>query len=371
MITPPAPGQSGRARVTVRITIALLVLAAPQTVTAQRRQVDLSATIVRYDTANEATSFSVAPLLEWERARTYGLLNGDVAAFAEGQWSAQGRGDFSMLLSPIPPPFHLEITGSADGSVHSSGHRTAATRAELRMHYGGHDRGLWAGGHVATGWTSATTSVVTALGPTIGGWGRLGIWTLTAVWASYQFADDWFQEAQAQTYASWGRVDVVAYLGWRYAPGSQAEGWAGGSAAVWFTPHAAVVLSGGSYPVDVLEDLPRGRYVSLAIRIADRRPTAPPSRRPGRPIYVVEHPGEEIRFSIPAARRVDVVGDWTGWQPVPLSQGYDGQWVLPIRLPPGTYRFNLVLDGKRWIVPPGVAPVDDGLGGQTGLLIVP
>jgi hypothetical protein len=41
-----------------------------------------------------------------------------------------------------------------------------------------------------------------------------------------------------------------------------------------------------------------------------------------------------------------------------------------VALPPGVYRFNLIVDGERWIVPEGVTAVDDGYGGKTCLLVV-
>ncbi len=40
-------------------------------------------------------------------------------------------------------------------------------------------------------------------------------------------------------------------------------------------------------------------------------------------------------------------------------------------LPPGTYYFNLVVDGKEWVVPGGVAVMSDGMGGLVAVLMVP
>ena len=40
-------------------------------------------------------------------------------------------------------------------------------------------------------------------------------------------------------------------------------------------------------------------------------------------------------------------------------------------LAPGTYRFTLVVDGTRWLVPAGVVTVPDEMGGEQGLLVVP
>ncbi|HUF82390.1 MAG TPA: glycogen-binding domain-containing protein, partial [Burkholderiales bacterium] len=69
--------------------------------------------------------------------------------------------------------------------------------------------------------------------------------------------------------------------------------------------------------------------------------------------------------------QVAVVGDWTGWQPVPLQRAADGRWVMRVTLSPGVYRFNVIADGTRWTVPADVAAVEDGFGSKTALLVVP
>ncbi len=77
-----------------------------------------------------------------------------------------------------------------------------------------------------------------------------------------------------------------------------------------------------------------------------------------------------LLFRLPGAQRVEVVGDWTDWQPVPMRRLQDGRWTLDVTLPAGVHRFNLIVDGERWIVPAEVPSIDDGFGGETGLLIV-
>jgi glycosidase len=47
------------------------------------------------------------------------------------------------------------------------------------------------------------------------------------------------------------------------------------------------------------------------------------------------------------ARRVEVVGDWTGWRPEPLDAVEAGAWALAVELPPGDYAYQLVVDGRR------------------------
>jgi hypothetical protein len=67
---------------------------------------------------------------------------------------------------------------------------------------------------------------------------------------------------------------------------------------------------------------------------------------------------------------VEIAGDWNGWQPAPISRDGSGRWMVPAHLEPGVYRFNLRVDGARWIVPEGVAQIEDGFGDRVGLLII-
>jgi hypothetical protein len=169
-------------------------------------------------------------------------------------------------------------------------------------------------------------------------------------------------------------MDLTGAAGWRepHQQDSRAASWVGGSFTYWFNQHTAVVLAGGSYPRDLLQNLSDGRYLSLAVRLANRRPPVWTAIGAGRPIYAVEPGATELRFSVPGpATRVELAGDWTAWKRVPLRRGADGRWVIPVSLRPGVYRFNLIVDGLRWIIPEGIAEIDDGFGGKTALLVVP
>ncbi|MEX2155484.1 MAG: glycogen-binding domain-containing protein [Gemmatimonadales bacterium] len=345
----------------------LSVIAVSPRLAAQRWQVDLGATGVAYDTFSSVASAVVAPSVEWQRPRAYGLASGSFAAFAGAQWTAQGRGDLSLFM-----PLGFELAGSAGGSVHSTGYRTATTRGELRIHLSGRGGGVWAGGHAGTGWTSDTSDIAFAYGPSVGAWGRVGRVSALAVFVPFHFEGAWLPEANARVAGTHGRLDVLAYAGWRGATqGVNAAFWGGASVAVWVTPRIALVAGAGTYPADLLQALPRGRYVSASIRLARRSPSVWPAPTTGRALYATERGVTELRFAVPGASRVAVVGDWTGWQPVLLERGADGRWVMRVTLGPGVYRFNVIVDGTRWTVPADVAAVDDGFGGQTALLVVP
>lgn len=54
-------------------------------------------------------------------------------------------------------------------------------------------------------------------------------------------------------------------------------------------------------------------------------------------------------IAAPGARSVAVVGDFSAWQPLPLSDpDGDGIWTASIPLPPGRYEYAFLVDGK-WV----------------------
>lgn len=355
-------------------TLAAIGAAAPAG--AQQWQVDASGTATEFDAASTLNSASVAPQLAWQSGGVYAALSGDLVGFEGAQWSTQGEGDFSLLANPFSRsgPLRMELVGLAGGTYHSSDFRTATTRAEARLHVVGRYVGGWLGAVGATGWSSSDTGIVTAVGPTAGGWVRYGSLRGTVIATPLRQEGWWFPEVSAHVSVALGPVDVLAYSGWRGAPAASGIGastWGGVTAAWWVHTNAALLVAAGSYPPDLLQGLPRARYLSAGIRLAGRRPVVPVIKPLGRPVYEVRGGVPQLQFHLPDATRVDIVGDWTSWQPVAMQRGPGGNWTLPTHLSRGVYRFNLIVDGERWMVPKGVTVVDDGYGGHAGLLIVP
>lgn len=353
---------------------ALMVL--PVDAAAQRWQLDLGGTRVKFDEAAALSSASIAPFIEWTGGIAYFSLGGSLAAFEGAQWATQGRADLSLLSPRLgSSPVRFELLGSSAGTYHSTEFRTAATRGEARLHMSSRRAGVWFGGVGATGWTSAAPGIARGGGPTVGLWGRDRDWTATAVFTPLQIEGFWYPELTGRASVSVGPVDLLGYGGWREGAAASnvpdATAWGGAVASIWLGRQAALVLSGGSYPSDLLQGLPDGRYLSAALRFSNRRPSVWTFKSPGRPVYAREGESGALRFKVAGASQVQVVGDWNGWEPVPMVRGSDGRWVLPVALQPGVYRFNLIVNGEQWIVPEGVVAVDDGFGGVTGLLIIP
>jgi hypothetical protein len=70
------------------------------------------------------------------------------------------------------------------------------------------------------------------------------------------------------------------------------------------------------------------------------------------------------------AGRVELMGDFTEWQPVSLAPVGDG-WTARMKVAPGARQVMLRIDGGEWKPPPNLSLTDDGFGGKVGLIVVP
>ena len=78
----------------------------------------------------------------------------------------------------------------------------------------------------------------------------------------------------------------------------------------------------------------------------------------------------QFRVEDRAAQRIEVLGDFSGWEPQAMVQ--DGSdWVLEIPLAAGTYHFGFLVDGE-WFVPEGApGQVSDDWGQMNATIVVP
>ena len=98
------------------------------------------------------------------------------------------------------------------------------------------------------------------------------------------------------------------------------------------------------------------------------------SPEPVPPVAAVLDPaqgGRRVRFTLsaPTAERVQVTGDFSAWEPVPMQE-HDGRWTATIILPPGVHHFGFLVDGA-WAVPPSApGQVEDGWGRINASIVV-
>jgi hypothetical protein len=84
--------------------------------------------------------------------------------------------------------------------------------------------------------------------------------------------------------------------------------------------------------------------------------------------------GDRVTFRVAlseASEAPSLAGDFTNWQPVPMTRG-EGGWVLTLRVPSGVHRYAFRAADGNWFVPPGTpGRRDDGMGGVTAVVAVP
>jgi hypothetical protein len=78
-----------------------------------------------------------------------------------------------------------------------------------------------------------------------------------------------------------------------------------------------------------------------------------------------------LRVRVDGAARVEVMGDFTDWQPVEASKMGSGEWGVVVSLPPGPHLIEVRIDGGPWVAPAGATTVRDEFGGAAGLIVVP
>jgi hypothetical protein len=354
----------------------LFVFVAPVRAQAPRLEVDLNAMRIEYDTLAPLDAPSLSALTEWLRPSMFARLSGGVTGFENAGWSLQGRSTVSGWLAPLGllSPLRLELAGTAGGSRHSSGFDSFVAQAEARLHLRARSMGAWAGASLAAARNSFDRAAVRGLAPAAGAWAQTGTLRGSISVLATSVDGETHPEANVALTYTQGPADLTLWAGLRRSPFEGAgldEEWAGASASLWVSEHAAIVASGGRYSADVLQGLPGGSFVAVGLKLTPRRVRPIPVSAPAPIVYSLEAARTGgVGFRLDAVERVEVAGDWNGWVPEPLVRDASGRWVVPAALEPGVYRFNLRLDGERWVVPDEVPSIEDGFGGRVGLLIV-
>ncbi len=67
------------------------------------------------------------------------------------------------------------------------------------------------------------------------------------------------------------------------------------------------------------------------------------------PLPALAQEGTVFALAAPGAQKVELVGDFSAWKPIPLADpDKDGVWTLVLKLPPGRYEYAFLVDG-RWL----------------------
>ena len=310
--------------------------------------------------------------------------------FTQGGWSTQGLLSGSRFF-PTGRAVFGEIAGLAGGSTHNDGTRTGEIVANGRVHFsrGGGEVFLGAGAGRTYDGADWRNLLLGELGLSFGTTARNALLTLGPA-----LVNDSIRYADLQASLTWqaGAVGLSALAGTRFGDqlttlNQNTRAWASVSAATRILGRLWLTVSGGSYPIDPTQGFPGGRFISLGLRLnTSRGSTAAPVPVPIEEAPVVT-PGPGITsftarrgtgglvtllVIAPGADSVEINGDFTNWEPLPLrpDPGSPGQWSAALPIAPGKYQMNIRVNGGKWVVPPGILSMLDEFGGTVGLLIV-
>jgi hypothetical protein len=143
----------------------------------------------------------------------------------------------------------------------------------------------------------------------------------------------------------------------------------------WFTPHMGLAAAAGRQLSDPVRGMAEAGYLTASIRLSAERRGPPRAVRPDSSGLLIgprreDDGGVRLTLRAPNATHVEVMGDFTDWQPVPLARAGD-QWEATVRITPGSHHLLLRLDDGEWSPPTNLPRVRDGFGGIVGLLVVP
>jgi hypothetical protein len=185
-----------------------------------------------------------------------------------------------------------------------------------------------------------------------------------AVHSFFDAGFSWYHEREG--------LSLSAAIGSRAQEGVRASEWYLADATAWVAPHTGINLAIGRSPDDVVRGVPSARYITAALRFTTA-PHVTVFRGPltGPRIVAIRSNGESrVEVAGVTAARVELMADFTEWQPVSLDRAGD-VWRLARAISPGLHRVALRIDGGEWVVPKNLAKSDDELGGAVGLLTVP
>jgi hypothetical protein len=364
------------------LSLVLPVRAAAQTV----GSVDAGVSRIGYTDLPGITAYTVSPALQLFRPNASLFANGVYSYFNGGGWTLQGTTAGSIFL-PRGSRVQAELGGTLSGSVDNDGNKSAELLAQPRLHWGGANRGMWVGAGLGRAWDGTAWQTV-GLGEAAG-WARLKeVTAVVSTSPNWVGSDLRYLDTQATARLVHRQLELGAYGGFRawFAPdNTAATAWGGVSAAYWLNNRLAIVAAGGSYPRDLAQGFPDAKYLSLTVRLATRRPPTAtgleaqeyrllqPLARPVVPDFRVtttRAPSRLVRLRAPGASSVEIMGDFTDWQPVALEKKGRNDWSVVIPIPNGTHRMNLRVDQGEWGVPPGIPVLDDDFGGVVGVLVV-
>ena len=352
--------------------------------------VEAGITDVQYDGFLASGAASISPTMRWQHPRGRGFFSarGTYLQFQSGRRSIDGSANGSWF-TPLARHWRGEVGVAAGASDYANIASFSHGQVDARLHLMDEDRGGWFAATMGRASFGGGPRPVTVV--------AVGMWLLRTDKTMFVSLDRSFIGDTAYTdlrsSARWRRASIVleGVVGARVWSRGGGRGVFGeGSATVTLGRQAALVLSAGRYPTDVVSGSLAGRYVTAALRlgtIAVHRPATPAltnshaselhssTSTSDTRLEIRSQQNDDVRLTLyaPGATAVEISGDFTDWRPVPLSRDpVNGDaWVASFRISRGLHRINVRRDGGPWLAPGGTTRSADDYDGEVGVFILP
>jgi hypothetical protein len=384
---------------TARLGGLLLALAMGRPLGAQARStIELGVSYVRFPL--DSTSIT-GPSVRWLSSQTRGALASTIslAGVASGS-GASGYGELGgRWITPLAAGWSGELSGEGGGLLtagsESSSPFSSSLVTSVRLLRPVGAGGVWlrGSGNVA----AREAGLLWGRGFDVGGW-----WRRTGLELVAGATREW---SVAQLFTGPGRRGLVGVEPVRYTEGSVGvlvegdesslaltgqlrrdpgaerlvEPGYSATATFWRSPTQAFLVSVTRQLPDFVHGADASQSVTVGIRLNEPSP-AVARVRAIRPIVQVGElsaadsagapPCRTLRVRAPAASRVEVMGDFTGWEPVALVPAGD-VFSATFELSTGSHRVVVRIDGGPWMPAANTPAIDDDFGGRVGLLVVP
>lgn len=346
--------------------------------------IEVGVSTVHYDGFLPSAAFSVAPGVDWERPSGGVSARGTYLRFETGHESVQGAVTARLATAPVVTGRRAELAVSTGASHYldftAFWHAVARARLELLDL----EHGAWIGVTAGTTSHGGVPRPVSAL--TAGAWWRSPGLTLRLSGNGSRIGDTTYTDLESSVHADQRSVALDVAVGARLSNGaSGSEAYGEASAAISLGERTALVVGGGRYPTDPVSGSLAATYLTVALGFrlgtprrvvhrapAPQSPSVEPSSLPGVRLEVHAEPSGSVRLVVdaPEATRVELAGDFTDWEPVPLVR-VGRTWEASLQIAPGVHRANVRIDGGVWIVPVGVTRSIDDYGSEVGIFAVP
>ncbi len=346
--------------------------------------IDVSGSQVRYSDSIQLGTAALTPSIRLAGRQATLDVIGSYSISRDGRWGLQGI-MAAAWFTPSIGRASGEIALLAGGTTNRDGTNTTQAILSGRLHMSVGTGGVWLG--AGRGIASDTLNRQKIVRGEIGGWARWASGTGSIMITPTRLHDSLsYTDAQIALQWEWPRLTVGVSGSGRSGHnlpslGEQRKTWGDISITAPLIQRLALVASAGTYPVDWTQGFPGGRYATVGVRVnLYETRTTPDVSLPTIPalsddmvMRAISDSSGYTKFSIKVrkAESIEIIGDFTNWQAIPLIRDTTGWWSITLPIKAGVHQMNVRLDGGPWRIPKGLTPFVDEFGGSVGIITIP